>query len=77
MTQRRVENTRVHFWMFSPVSVKYILNERYIFFKFTQFNLGSFGHLHFEVIALGVLSGKVKGFPELQVILQDRMLFQS
>ena len=23
MTQRRVENTRVHFWTFSPVSVKY------------------------------------------------------
>ena len=22
MTQRRVENTRVHFWTFSPVSVK-------------------------------------------------------
>ena len=22
MTQRRVENTRVHFWKFSPVSVK-------------------------------------------------------
>ena len=24
MTQRRVENTRVHFWTFSPVSVKTI-----------------------------------------------------
>ena len=25
MTQRRVENTRVHFWTFSPVSVKTLL----------------------------------------------------
>ena len=23
MTQRRVENTRVHFWTFSPLSVKF------------------------------------------------------
>ena len=23
MTQRRVENTRVHFWPFSPLSVKF------------------------------------------------------
>ena len=26
MTQRRVENTRVHFWTFSPVSVDCILD---------------------------------------------------
>ena len=25
MTQRRVENTRVHFWTFSPVSVNSLL----------------------------------------------------
>ena len=34
MTQRRVENTRVHFWTFSPVSVKdiFAMNCNYFYF---------------------------------------------
>ena len=33
MTQRRVENTRVHFWTFSPISVKAFCVKSGCFFK--------------------------------------------
>lgn len=35
------------------------------------------GHLHFAVIAFGVLSPRRKSFPLSQVILQERKFFQS
>ena len=36
MTQRRVENTRVHFWTFLPVSVNFIISKFFLmlFFHF-------------------------------------------
>ena len=38
MTQRRVENTRVHFWTFSPVSVKTDRNSlKYTNFRFNLY----------------------------------------
>ena len=42
MTQRRVENARVHFWTFSPVSVKMkvrIIKEKYTANSARQFQI--------------------------------------
>ena len=57
MTHHRVENTRVHFWTFSPVSVKFF------FFSFLN-KTSEFSNFFFHSFYFQILSGKrdVVGF---------------